>query len=138
MADNLTKSQRVKNMKAIRSRSKLEDRITKALWRRGLRFRKNQRDLIGKPDISLKQYKIAIFIDSCFFHGCPLHGNMPKTNQDYWKKKLNRNKMRDKEVTNYYIENEWNIMRLWEHEFKTNFDAAIDKIEHFINEAKLE
>ncbi|GGF17903.1 hypothetical protein GCM10010954_15840 [Halobacillus andaensis] len=136
MTDNLTKSQRIKNMKAIKSRSKLEDNITKALWRRGIRFRKNNSKLIGKPDISIKTYKIVIFVDSCFFHCCPKHGNTPKSNQDYWLKKLERNKKRDKEVSNHYKNNDWNILRVWEHEFKENFEQAVGKIEKFIMDSK--
>ncbi|WP_412728501.1 hypothetical protein [Geobacillus stearothermophilus] len=73
-------------MKAIKSRSQLEDTVSKALWREGYRFRKNDKTLLGKPDISIKKYKVAIFIDSCFWHGCPLHGNMPESNREYWKK----------------------------------------------------
>lgn len=137
MADNLTKDQRQKNMRAIKSRSRLEDRITKALWQRGFRYRKNTKDLYGKPDISIKKYKIVIFIDSCFWHCCPIHGNIPKTNSNYWTKKLKRNKERDVEVTNYYREKDWNILRLWEHEFKQDFDQAIEKINSFINYAKI-
>ena len=63
-------------MQAIKSQSKLEDKITTALWRKGIRFRKNVKSLFGKPDIAIKKYKIAIFIDSCFWHVCELHGNM--------------------------------------------------------------
>lgn len=131
MADNLTKEQRTKNMKAIKSQSALENRVTKALWKLGFRFRKNV-NLFGKPDIAIKKYKIVIFIDSCFWHSCPLHGNMPKSNREYWEKKLNRNKRRDIAVTTYYRDIGWNILRVWEHEFKENFDGALNQIVKFI------
>lgn len=135
MTDNLTKEQRIKNMKAIKSQSRLENKVSKALWRMGIRFRKNV-NLLGKPDIALKKYKIVIFIDSCFWHCCPIHGNMPKSNQEYWEKKLNRNRNRDREVNKFYIENGWNILRVWEHEFKEDFMKAIIKIADFIQERK--
>ncbi|MBS4214163.1 very short patch repair endonuclease [Neobacillus rhizophilus] len=132
MADNLTKDQRSKNMKAIKSKSALENRVTKALWKMGFRFRKNV-NIFGKPDIAIKKYKIVIFIDSCFWHCCPLHGNMPKSNKDYWEKKLERNKKRDIEVNKYYEEKGWCILRVWEHEFKKDFDTTVKKIAEFID-----
>lgn len=124
-------------MQAIKSRSKLEDKVTIALWRRGIRFRKNVKTLFGNPDIAIKKYKVVIFIDSCFWHVCDLHGNTPKSNQDYWSKKLDRNKERDLEVNRYYSENGWFILRVWEHEFKHDFDSAIEKIAMFIQDAKI-
>lgn len=63
MVDNLTKEQRRKNMWAIRSQSQLENLVSKALWHEGLRFRKNAKDLYGKPAISIKKYKVVLFID---------------------------------------------------------------------------
>jgi DNA mismatch endonuclease, patch repair protein len=133
MTDNLTKEQRKKNMKAIKSQSALENKVSKELWRLGLRFRKNAK-LFGKPDISIKKYKIVIFIDSCFWHCCPIHGNMPKSNRDYWEKKLERNKLRDIEVNKYYFDKGWNVLRVWEHEFKEDFNRALNKIASFIQE----
>jgi DNA mismatch endonuclease, patch repair protein len=136
MADNLTKEQRKKNMKSIKSVSKLEDIVSSKLWKKGYRVRRNTSDLMGKPDFSIKKYKIVIFIDSCFFHCCPIHGNMPKSNIDYWKPKLRRNMERDREVNIFYKENGWQLLRIWEHEVKQDLDATIDKIAKFIEEAK--
>ncbi|GAB2553075.1 very short patch repair endonuclease [Gracilibacillus alcaliphilus] len=136
MADNLTAEQRRKNMQAIRSQSKLEEIVTKELWNRGIRFRRNVKDLKGKPDIAIKKYKLVIFIDSCFWHVCPIHANIPKSNETYWKEKLSRNQKRDKEVTEYYLEKEWNIKRIWEHEIKNDFDKVIFELEEFINKVK--
>ena len=136
MADNLSKEQRTKNMKAIRSQSQLENAVSRELWRKGVRFRKNDKSLFGKPDISIKKYKIAIFIDSCFWHVCQLHGNRPKSNQEYWDKKLLRNKNRDIEVNEYYQSNNWHIKRVWEHEIKENLDAVICDLVNFIEKAK--
>ncbi|MES9779227.1 DNA mismatch endonuclease Vsr, partial [Bacillus velezensis] len=86
-----TIEQRRKTMRSIKSESKLEQRITSELWRRGLRFRRNVKSLFGKPDIAIKKYKIVIFIDSCFWHNCPKHGHIPKSNIQYWNEKLLRN-----------------------------------------------
>lgn len=136
MTDNHTVSQRRKNMQAIKSISKLEEIVAKELWRSGIRYRRNVKTLFGKPDISIKKYKIVIFIDSCFWHCCPIHGNMPKSNLDYWENKLSRNKKRDEEVTSYYIDQGWHILRIWEHEVKKEFDLTIQKIIREICNAK--
>lgn len=135
MADVLNKEQRSRNMRAIKSQSNLENRVTKALWKKGIRFRKNSR-LYGKPDIAIQKYKAVVFIDSCFWHVCPEHGNMPKSNKEFWEKKLNRNQERDDEVNKYYMENGWNILRIWEHEVKKDFQGTVDKIAAFILAAK--
>ncbi|MRX53004.1 DNA mismatch endonuclease Vsr [Bacillus idriensis] len=138
MPERITAEQRSKNMKAIKSQSKLENKVTQALWHRGIRFRKNAK-LFGKPDISIKKYKVVVFIDSCFWHSCPIHGNMPKSNYEYWSKKLKRNTERDIEVNKYYKANDWNILRVWEHDLKKNFDATVKSIEDFIlNAAKID
>lgn len=132
-----TSEQRRRNMSAIRAtHSKLEDRITKALWSKGYRFRKNVKSLYGKPDIAIQKYHIVIFIDSCFWHKCPIHGSLPKNNQEFWEKKLARNKQRDIEVTRYYLDKNWNLLRIWEHEISREFVAALDKVIQFINYSK--
>ncbi|MBY7144576.1 very short patch repair endonuclease [Virgibacillus sp. NKC19-3] len=136
MTDNLTKEQRRKNMKAIKSVSKLESIVSRELWNKGYRFRRNIKDLKGKPDISIKKYKTVIFIDSCFFHQCPLHGNLPSTNREFWERKLNSNVQRDREVNDYYNEKGWNLMRIWEHEVKEDLNKVIYNISEFIEKSK--
>jgi len=132
MADMMTIEQRRKNMQAIKSISLLEGIVSKELWKHGFRFRRNTKNLFGKPDISIKKYKIVIFIDSCFWHQCPIHGNMPKSNIEYWQNKFNRNKNRDIEVNDYYINKGWNIKRIWEHEIKNDLDHVINELVEFI------
>ena len=136
MADNMTPEQRRKNMVAIKSVSKLESIVASELWRQGYRFRRNTKDMYGKPDISIKKYKIVIFIDSCFWHQCPLHGNMPKSNVEFWEKKLARNIERDEEVNDYYKSKDWNIKRIWEHEVKQDLDKVIKELTEFIEVTK--
>lgn len=123
-------------MRSIRSKTKLEDLVCRELWRRGIRFRRNSKDLLGKPDISIKKYKIVIFIDSCFWHYCPIHGHFPKSNNEYWEKKLNRNIQRDQKVNSYYQDNGWNLLRIWEHQIKDDFNKTIDHIVQFIENIK--
>lgn len=118
--DNLTKEQRKKNMQSIKSQNtKMENIVCTGLWCKGIRFRKNVKDLPGKPDIAIKKYKIAIFLDSCFWHKCPLHFVRPKSNNSYWDKKIERNVCRDEEVNSFYHQNGWHLLRVWEHQFKT-------------------
>ncbi|MGM0924037.1 MAG: very short patch repair endonuclease [Bacillota bacterium] len=136
MADVLTKEQRRKNMQAIKAQSKLENKVSKELWKKGIRFRKNVKDLFGKPDIAIKKHKVVIFIDSCFWHCCDLHGNMPKTNSEFWREKLDKNKNRDQEVNRYYKNKGWYIKRIWEHEIKQDIDKVINEIINFIENAK--
>ncbi|MBP1157670.1 MULTISPECIES: very short patch repair endonuclease [unclassified Paenibacillus] len=132
MVDFVDRVTRSRMMQKVKSISKLEEMISKELWRRGLRMRRNVLDLYGKPDFSLKKYKIAIFIDSCFWHSCEQHGTVPQSNTQFWETKLNRNKLRDQEVTQYYVDKGWNILRIWEHELKQDWEGAINKIVTFV------
>ena len=138
MTDRITKEQRSQVMKSIKGQSLLENEVSKKLWHKGVRFRKNVRSLFGNPDISIKKYKIVIFIDSCFWHACPIHGNTPKSNTDFWKDKLKRNKERDLEVSAYYNDKGWSVIRIWEHELKDDFDGVIEKLIQVIQEKELE
>ncbi|MGF7534725.1 very short patch repair endonuclease [Bacillus mexicanus] len=132
--DNVSKEKRSNTMKAVKSKNtKIEKVVSKEIWRRGIRFRKNVKDLKGKPDIAIKKYKIVIFIDSCFWHGCPLHGRIPKSNVEFWNNKIKRNIERDKSINQHYTRKGWNILRIWEHDLnKKKFSQKIDEIEEWI------
>ncbi|WP_339226011.1 very short patch repair endonuclease [Bacillus sp. FSL P4-0290] len=136
MADKFPPKVRSKIMKSIRSTSKLEELICKELWQRGLRFRRNVKDLFGKPDIAIKKYKVVIFLDSCFWHNCPVHGHLPKSNVEFWQTKLYKNVKRDYTVNNYYYEQGWKILRIWEHQVNEDFEKVIDGIIEFVEKAK--
>jgi len=125
-------------MQAIKSsHSSLEDLIVKSLWNKGFRFRRNVKDLTGCPDIAIKKYKIVIFIDSCFWHGCEMHFRMPKTNKLYWENKILKNIQRDKEVTEFYNLNGWNVIRVWEHQIKNDFRETLDVLITFIKNCRV-
>ncbi len=106
--------------------SDIEVRVRRELWRGGYRYRKHYG--IGNADIAFPREKVAVFIDSCFWHACPAHGEIPATNTGFWRKKLEKNKERDREVTNELQEQRWTVVRLWEHEIKETFDAAIERV----------
>lgn len=130
--DNLTSIQRSKIMRAIRStNTKDEVRLAKALWHLGYRYRKNNRKIFGTPDLTFKKLKIAIFVDSEFFHGkdWETQKNRFKSNQEFWQKKIERNIQRDIEVNNYLMEQGWTVMRFWSAEIKNNLEECIAKIQ---------
>ena len=135
--DKHTKEQRHKNMQAVKAQgTNLENLVVNFLWQKGYRFRKNVKDLEGKPDIAIKKYKLVIFIDSCFWHKCPLHYKAPATNFEFWENKISKNKQRDDYVTNYYLAKKWNILRIWEHELKEDFDITLQKVINFLENSK--
>jgi DNA mismatch endonuclease (patch repair protein) len=80
-------------------------------WRRHLNMR-------GKPDFTFRQHKLAIFVDGCFWHGCPTHLRMPVSNKDYWAQKIQRNVRRDKTTTRELRRSGWRVLRVWEHELR--------------------
>lgn len=134
--DNITSRQRHKNMKNIKSRdTKPEVILRKALWHRGLRYRKNYNALPGKPDIVLIRQKIAIFVDGDFWHAKG-HQDQPgeqiKSHQKYWEPKLKRNVERDKEVNDILTELGWMVLRFWESDVKKNLDSCVKEIFRYL------
>lgn len=121
---------RSENMRRIKSENTSIKRILReALWKAGVRYRKNCKDVFGKPDICIKKYKLAIFCDSEFWHGkFYLEGKIPKSNREYWFKKLERNIQRDKEVNQKLQEEGWTVFRFWEKDIKTNTQSCVEKI----------
>lgn len=98
------------------------------LKRRKVYFAKYVSSLPGKPDIVFRRKKIAVFIDSDFWHGHPKRFIMPKSNLDYWKPKIERNKARDIKVNAALKKNGWKVLRFWEYDVKKNFDKVMETI----------
>lgn len=103
-----------------RADTKPEVAVRTELHRRGLRFRKDYllpvREARGvRADIVFTRVRVAVFIDGCFWHGCPEHGRAPRRNTGYWGPKLVRNRNRDQLVTERLVEDGWRVIRLWEH-----------------------
>lgn len=135
--DNLSPEIRRKNMQNIRStNTKIEILIRRELFKIGLRFRKNVSKIEGKPDIVFPKQKVAVFLDSCFWHSCPYHSNIPDTNKPYWINKLKRNKKRDKEVNKKLKKDGWKVLRFWEHSIKKNIKGVVEKIELAVKSRK--
>lgn len=130
--DILSLTQRHKNMSNIRSVNTIpETLLRKALWQKGLRYRKNYAALPGKPDIVLTRQKIAIFVDGDFWHARGHQdnpGEQVATNKEFWKKKLTRNVERDKEVNDALTDAGWLVLRFWESDIKKDLNKCLQTI----------
>ena len=138
--DVLTKEQRRKNMRAIKSKgSKIEELLGNALWAKGYRYRKNNKDVFGKPDFTFEKLKIAIFCDSEYFHGkdWETQKHRIKTNTDFWHKKIEGNIKRDKLVNETLLKNNWKVIRFWGEEIKKKLNLCVLKIEQAIGDREL-
>ena len=139
--DRLTKEQRHKNMKNIRSKdTSIELKLRKELWRRGYRYRKNYTELPGKPDIVLTKYKIAIFCDSEFFHGKDWEVLKPQLekgkNADFWIEKISKNQQHDDDINKQLQFLGWTVIRFWGKDIMKKTDVCIQVIEENIFEQK--
>jgi DNA (cytosine-5)-methyltransferase 1 len=138
--DKLSKEQRRKNMQAVRAvGSKIEMILAKKLFARGCRYRKNDKTVFGKPDLTLKKYKIAIFVDGEFWHGkdWDIRKSDHKTNQAFWHGKIERNMERDKEVNTELAKQGWTVLRFWGKEIKANLMDCILRIEETVNKKRM-
>ena len=129
MTDSMTSAQRSRCMSRIRSTdTKPELALRKRLFAKGMRFRTRLK-LAGKPDIAFTRARLAVFIDGCFWHGCPLHGTSPKSNSVYWNAKLQRNRERDREIDAALAADGWEVIRYWEHEIKEDIGRVANEIQ---------
>lgn len=134
MTDVLTKKQRSFNMSRIKStNTEPELKLRRLLYSHGCRGYRVHYKLTGKPDIVFVSKKVAIFIDGCFWHKCPKCFVMPQTRKKFWKKKIEGNMVRDKEVNYRLKENKWKVIRFWEHEVRKNPEKCAKKIIRFLN-----
>ena len=137
--DDLTPEQRRKNMQHIRSEdTSIEIKLRKALWHEGIRYRKNYKELPGKPDIAITKYRIAIFCDSSFWHGRDYEIKKPiGTNHKYWDAKIRRNMERDKEVNGLLKSMEWTVLRFWDEEINKGIESCIKEVKEAILESTI-
>lgn len=132
--DSTTSEKRRKIMSSIKSKdTSIEVILRRALWKKGIRYRKNYKELPGTPDIAITKYRIAIFCDFEFFHG----KNWEKlklrlengSNSSYWIKKISRNRERDNEVDNALRFREWIVLRFWGEDIKKHTNECVAVIE---------
>jgi DNA mismatch endonuclease (patch repair protein) len=109
--------------------TKPEIALRSELHRMGLRFRKDLSirlaDRMTRPDVVFTRARLAVFVDGCFWHSCPAHGNIPRANRDYWVPKLDRNVRRDRAVDAALTEAGWTVLRAWEHEDPQDVAARV-------------
>jgi len=86
------------------------------------------KDILGRPDFFFSKVQLAVFVDGCFWHGCPACGHVPKTNNEYWQEKITRNQERDRKTTERLTSLGINVVRFWEHELAADLPACIMKI----------
>lgn len=133
--DKHTPEQRHKNMQAVKSKdSEIERLLRNELWKRGLRYRKNVKNIIGKPDIVFIGKKVAIFCDSEFWHGYNWEERKEdiKTRREFWIPKIERNIQRDIEVNSALTEAGWTVLRFWGNDIKKHCSECADIIERTV------
>ena len=129
--DTHTAEQRHKNMQAVKSKdTTIELLLRKELWSRGIRYRKNVKNIVGKPDIAFIKKKVAVFCDSEFWHGFDWEHRKSdiKSNHDFWIPKIEKNIARDKEVNAALEADGWLVLRFWGRQIKKDVKACADLI----------
>ena len=118
MADVFTREKRSEIMSRVKGRGNLatEIRLIRTFREYGLVGWRRRARIFGKPDFVFPTGRFAIFVDGCFWHGCPRHGSLPQTNNAFWREKLARNKKRDRLVNRQLKKVGWTPVRVWEHE----------------------
>jgi DNA mismatch endonuclease (patch repair protein) len=125
MPDVFTPKKRSEVMSRIRGRGNKETEIAlvKLLRRFRIKGWRRHRRVFGKPDFIFPVLRVAVFVDGCFWHGCPKHSNMPANNRVFWSRKLSANKARDRLVTRTLRTRGWRVLRIWEHELTRKNEA---------------
>ena len=110
--------------------------LRRELWRRGLRYRVDRPPVPGmrrRADIVFSRARVAVYVDGCFWHSCPLHATTPKANREWWEAKLAANVRRDRDTDQRLAQLGWTVVRLWEHEDPM---AAADRVEEAVRVAR--
>jgi DNA mismatch endonuclease, patch repair protein len=114
--------------------------LRRLLHRRGLRYRVDYpiilKALRVRPDIVFTRRRLAVFVDGCYWHGCPQHGTQPRTNSEYWQAKIARNQARDVRVSRALRAAGWAVIRVWEHDPPEAVAERITRLLHLQSDAK--
>lgn len=116
--------------------TKPEVALRRTLHARGLRFRVDRlvlRGLRRRADLVFGPARVAVFVDGCFWHGCPTHGTWPKNNADFWREKIETNRLRDRDTDRRLIEAGWKVVRVWEHE---DVSEVADRLERIVRDLR--
>lgn len=129
----LTKSEQMARVRGVDTGPEMA--LRRALWRVGLRYRVRPR-IPGRPDLAFVGSKIAVFVDGCFWHGCPDHYKASATNVAFWSEKISRNRQRDREVEIALAKRGWTVLRYWEHEVEGGLALVVDRIQAAVVRAR--
>ncbi len=135
--DHVSPERRSEIMRAVKSRgTSLERRFFQLMREAGMTgFETHPEGMTGNPDAVFKEAKIALFIDSCFWHGCPKHLRRPSSNQEYWNAKIDRNVRRDRRNRAALRRKGWSVLRVWEHDMRKP-TAALNRIRRKLEERR--
>jgi len=127
MADVFSRKKRSLIMSGIRGRDNktTEFAMVGVLRRHRIKGWRRHPRLFGKPDFVFVKQRVAVFVDGCFWHGCPKHSSCPATNRVFWAKKLARNKSRDRLVVRTLRRHGWKVLRVWQHEFSKHGEVGL-------------
>ena len=134
MADVFSKEKRSDVMSKIRSKGnkKTEIRLIEIFKKYSVKGWRRNYPIYGKPDFVFSKHRLAIFVDGCFWHGCPEHYNKPATNAEFWRKKLETNIKRDEIVNATLKDKNWTVLRIWQHELNDE-ELIANKILFLVN-----
>ena len=137
--DSVSRVRRSQIMSAVRSRGNRSTELALVRLFRQNRisgWRRHQK-MSGRPDFVFNRERVVVFVDGCFWHGCPKHGTLPKNNRPFWRKKLTGNAFRDRVVTQALRQSGWRVVRVWEHELaKKNQPRLVAKLTKAVNQAR--
>ena len=122
-------------MRKIKSKNTTPEIVfRKALWNEGIRYRKENKGIIGNPDIAIKKYKLVIFIDGEFWHGYNWQEKKGKikSNREYWIEKIEKNIARDNKYNQLLKQKNWIVLRFWEHEIKKELNKRVEEVRNVI------
>ncbi len=138
MPDVFTKAKRSDVMSRIRGRGNKDTELAlmKLLRRHHVTGWRRHQPLFGKPDFVFRQARLALFVDGCFWHGCPQHCNLPANNRAFWRKKLATNKARDRRVNRVLRAKGWRVVRIWEHDLAKRGGVCIKRIQAATNSSR--
>lgn len=139
MTDVFSKDKRSEIMSRVRGAGNeaTELKLISAFRLYGLRGWRRHAKVFGKPDFVFPKERVAVFVDGCFWHGCPKHYTAPANNSEFWEMKFARNKWRDRDVTRTLREGGWKVMRIWQHELSRDRQArTIGRIQQTLTEAR--
>jgi DNA mismatch endonuclease (patch repair protein) len=138
MPDVFTKTKRSEVMSRIRGHGNKETELAlmKLLRRHHITGWRRYQPVFGKPDFIFRNEKVAIFVDGCFWHGCPKHCKTPTGNRAFWKMKLSANKARDRRVNRVLRKAGWRVVRIWEHDLAKRGEACVRRVQTAVNSSR--